>query len=59
MAFEGCSNFTINAEQVSNVHGDQTNITYQVQGNLMQQTRREWTRWDDYKYIQPCNVYLT
>ncbi|KAI3604075.1 hypothetical protein WG66_000849 [Moniliophthora roreri] len=45
--------------QVSNVHGDQTNITYQVQGNLMQQTRREWTRWDDYKYIQPCNVYLT
>ncbi|ESK84647.1 hypothetical protein Moror_13290 [Moniliophthora roreri MCA 2997] len=55
MSLNQCSNFTINAEQVSNVHGDQTIITYQVP----QQTRREQTRWDDYRHIRPCDLYLT
>uniref|UniRef100_A0A0W0G5L0 Uncharacterized protein n=2 Tax=Moniliophthora roreri TaxID=221103 RepID=A0A0W0G5L0_MONRR len=61
MAFEGCSDFTITGEQVSNVHGSQTNIRH-LHGNLVlsaQQTRREQTRWDDYRHIQPGDTYLT
>uniref|UniRef100_A0A0W0F032 Uncharacterized protein n=2 Tax=Moniliophthora roreri TaxID=221103 RepID=A0A0W0F032_MONRR len=49
MSFDRCSDFTLAAEQVSNVHGSQTNIRH-LHGNLVlspQQTRRERTRWDD------------
>ncbi|KAI3613698.1 hypothetical protein WG66_013624 [Moniliophthora roreri] len=61
MSFNRCSNFTITAEQVSNVYGSQTNIRH-LHGNLVlpaQQTRREQTKWDDYRHVQPCDVYLT
>uniref|UniRef100_A0A0W0G530 Uncharacterized protein n=2 Tax=Moniliophthora roreri TaxID=221103 RepID=A0A0W0G530_MONRR len=61
MSFNRCSDFTIAAEQVSNVHGSQTNIRH-LHGNLVLsvlQTRREQTRWDDYRNIRPCDVYLT